>query len=42
VQAVYYRDRNCVEPVNEFIDALAPERQEELAPLAMKMMHRAG
>jgi hypothetical protein len=27
---VYYRDRNGVEPVNEFIDALAPERQEEL------------
>jgi phage-related protein len=30
VQAVYYRDRNGFQPVNEFIDALAPERQEEL------------
>jgi len=30
VQAVYYRDSNGVEPVNDFIDALAPERQEEL------------
>ncbi len=27
---MYFRDRNGVEPVNEFIDALAPERQEEL------------
>ena len=27
---MYYRDSNGVEPVNEFIDALAPERQEEL------------
>ncbi len=30
MQAVYYRDRNGFQPVNEFIDALAPERQEEL------------
>jgi phage-related protein len=30
VQAVYYRDSDGVEPVNDFIDALAPERQEEL------------
>jgi phage-related protein len=30
VQAVYYRDRDGVEPVNDFIDALPPERQEEL------------
>jgi len=30
VQAVYYRDRNGVEPVNDFIDALPPDRQEEL------------
>ncbi len=30
MQAVYYRDSNGVEPVNDFIDALAPERQEEL------------
>ncbi len=27
---MYYRDSNGVEPVNDFIDALAPERQEEL------------
>jgi hypothetical protein len=30
VQAVYYRDMNGVEPVNDFIDGLAPERQEEI------------
>jgi phage-related protein len=30
VQAVYYRDRYGVEPVNEFIDRLTPERQEEI------------
>lgn len=27
---MYYRDSNGVEPVNDFIDALPPERQEEL------------
>ena len=27
---MYYRERNGVEPVNDFIDALPPERQEEL------------
>lgn len=30
MQAVYYRDGRGTEPVNDFIDALAPERQEEL------------
>ncbi|MGH8992085.1 MAG: type II toxin-antitoxin system RelE/ParE family toxin [Acidimicrobiia bacterium] len=30
MQAVYYRDNNGVEPVNDFIDGLAPERQEEI------------
>jgi phage-related protein len=30
VQAVYYRDRDGREPVNDFIDGLDPERQEEL------------
>ena len=30
VQAVYYRDKDGEEPVNAFIDGLAPERQEEL------------
>ena len=30
MQAVYYRDRNSVEPVNDFIDALPPEQQEAL------------
>ena len=30
VQAVYYRQREGIEPVNEFIDGLAPERQEEI------------
>lgn len=30
MRAVYYRDSNGVEPVNDFIDALPPERQEEL------------
>lgn len=30
MQAVYYRTRDGTEPVNDFIDSLAPERQEEL------------
>jgi phage-related protein len=30
VQAVYYRGRDGAEPVNDFIDGLAPERQEEI------------
>lgn len=30
MQAVYYRDSKGVEPVNDFIAALPPERQEEL------------
>lgn len=30
MQAVYYRDSHGGEPVNDFIDALEPERQEEL------------
>ncbi|MHB1447463.1 MAG: type II toxin-antitoxin system RelE/ParE family toxin [Acidimicrobiales bacterium] len=30
MQAVYYRDPTGSEPVNDFIDALAPERQEEI------------
>lgn len=30
MQAVYYRGRDGAEPVNDFIDGLAPERQEEI------------
>jgi hypothetical protein len=30
VQAVYYRDADGHEPVNDFIDGLLPERQEEI------------
>ena len=30
MQAVYYRDGDGVEPVNDFIDGQAPERQEEI------------
>ena len=30
VQAVYYREVDGTEPVNDFIDGLAPERQEEI------------
>ena len=30
MQAVYYRDPAGREPVNDFIDGLAPERQEEV------------
>ena len=30
VQAVYYRDRDGHEPVNDYIDGLSPERQEEV------------
>lgn len=30
MQAVYYRDRDGTEPVNDFIDQLSPECQEEI------------
>ena len=30
MQAVYYRSRDGVEPVNEYIDGLEPVRQEEV------------
>ena len=30
MQAVYYRDPDGREPVNDFLDRLAPERQEEI------------
>ena len=30
MQAVYYRDPDGREPVNEFLDSLAPERQDEI------------
>jgi phage-related protein len=30
VQAAYYRDPDGPEPVNDFLDSLAPERQEEI------------
>jgi hypothetical protein len=30
VRATYYRDGDGHEPVNDFVDALSPERQEEL------------
>jgi phage-related protein len=30
MQAVYYRDPQGAEPVNDYIDGLPPERQEEL------------
>jgi len=30
VQAVFYREKNGREPVNDFIDRLSPERQEEI------------
>ncbi len=30
MQAVYYRDKDGREPVNDFIDGLAPARQEEI------------
>ncbi len=30
MQAVYYRDKDGGEPVNDFVDGLAPERQEEI------------
>lgn len=40
-QAVYYRDRAGTEPVNEFIDGLAPERQEEL-DYKISLLNRLG
>ena len=30
MQAVYYRDPDGREPVNDFVDSLPPERQEEV------------
>lgn len=30
MQAVYYRDKDGREPVNDFLNELAPERQEEI------------
>jgi hypothetical protein len=30
MQAVYYRDPDGREPVNDFLDSLPPERQEEI------------
>ena len=30
MQAVYYRDPDGREPVNDFLDTLPPERQEEI------------
>lgn len=41
VQAVFYRDQDGVEPVNEFIDGLVPERQEEL-DYKIRLLNRLG
>lgn len=41
MQAVYYRDRDGREPVNDFIDALPPERQEEIDS-TISMLNRLG
>lgn len=41
MQAVYYRDRDGREPVNDFIDALPPERQEEI-DFTISLLNRLG
>lgn len=41
MQAVYYRDRDGHEPVNDFIDALPPEHQEEL-DYTISLLNRIG
>lgn len=41
MHAVYYRDKSGRAPVNDFIDSLAPERQEELDHTS-GMLNRLG
>lgn len=41
MQAVYYRDRDGREPVSDFIDALPPERQEEI-DFTISLLNRLG
>jgi phage-related protein len=41
MQAVYYRDRDGRESVNDFIDALPPERQEEI-DYTISLLNRVG
>lgn len=41
MQAVYYRDSDGREPVNDFIDALTPERQEEI-DYTISLLNRLG
>lgn len=41
MQTVYYRDRDGREPVNDFIDALPPERQEEI-DFTISLLNRLG
>lgn len=41
MQAVYYRDRDGHEPVNDFIDTLPPERQEEI-DYTISLLNRLG
>lgn len=41
MQAVYYRDPQGHEPVNEFIDRLSPERQEEIDH-TISLLNRLG
>jgi phage-related protein len=41
MQAVYYRDSDGREPVNVFIEALAPEVQEEL-DYTIELLNRLG
>lgn len=41
MQAVYYRDKDGTEPVNDFINGLAGERQEEL-DYKISLLNRAA
>lgn len=41
MQAVYYRDADGRQPVNDFIDKLSPERQEEI-DYTISLLNRLG
>ncbi len=41
MQAVYYRDSDGREPVNDFLDRLSPERQEEIDH-TISLLNRLG
>jgi len=42
VQAVYYRDGDGTEPVNDFIDALTPPEKQEEIDYTISLLNRLG